>query len=72
MFLRVISQYICHEDFSGITRAAGTGADAEEFGENDFSLSAIWRARAALPAAAIFGPADVKATSLFKEAETGT
>jgi hypothetical protein len=41
MFLRVIGQHVRHEDFSGITRAAGARTDAHELGEYDFSLLAI-------------------------------
>jgi hypothetical protein len=71
MFLRVIGQYIGHEDFSGITRATCAGAEAQELRKDDFSLLAIWRARAALPAATAFGPADVEATPFFEKAEAG-
>ena len=69
MFLRVIGQYIGHEDFSGITRAGAAGSQVEEFGEHDFSLCAICRARAALPAAAAFGPDDVITSAFFEEVE---
>jgi hypothetical protein len=41
MFLCVIRQHVRHKDFSGITRAAGARADAQELGESDFSLVAI-------------------------------
>jgi hypothetical protein len=68
-FLGIIGEHVGHEDFSGITRAGAAGSQVEDFGERDFSLCAICRARAALPAAAAFGPDDVITSAFFEEVE---
>jgi hypothetical protein len=68
-FLGMIGKHVGHEDFSGITRPGAVDSQVEEFGECDFSLCAICRARAALPTAAAFGPDDVITSAFFEEVE---
>ena len=65
-------EHVRHENRSGITWPISTTSHLKPFREDDFSLLAVDRTRAALAAATVFGPADVEAFALTEPAETGS
>lgn len=71
-FLRVVRQNVSNQDLSRITGAGTAGSLVDKLCERDFSLFAICRTRAALPAATVSCPDNVVASALFEEAEAST
>ena len=57
-------EQVGHEDRSGISWPVPLPSEVEPFGEDDFSLFAVWRTSRALAAATALGPCDVEAATL--------